>query len=87
MERVRQRLDADKFAVFKQQAGQFTRGGLSPPDFHAKLVTLGLAGLVPDMAALLPDASKRASLLAVHSESFGSAPVEVGAAVLKHACS
>ncbi|KAK9858006.1 hypothetical protein WJX84_008852, partial [Apatococcus fuscideae] len=76
IERVRQKLDAEAFAQFKQHTAQFARGSLSPPDFHTQLVSLGLAGLIPDMAALLPDASKRASLLAVHSASFGSAPVE-----------
>ena len=77
IERVRQKLDADAFAQFKQHTAQFARGSLSPPDVHMQLVSLGLAGLIPDMAALLPDASKRASLLAVHSASFGSAPIEV----------
>ena len=58
LERVRQKLDADSFVVFKQQTGNFARGTLDAPEFHASLVSLGLTGLVPDMAALLPDVNE-----------------------------
>ena len=65
-------LDADGFTAFRQEAGRYMRSELSAGNYHSKVVGLGLASLVPEMAALLPDATKRAELLSVHERAFSS---------------
>ena len=73
MEKVRQRLDDETVADFKEQSANFAQGQLNADSYHDFMLSLGLAALVPDIAALLPDAQKRADLLAAHRAQFATA--------------
>ena len=66
IDKVRQRVSASDFSQFKQESGRFLRGDASARDFHTQVVSLGLAALLPELAALCPDADKRNDLLEVH---------------------
>ena len=46
------------------------RGDATAQEFHTQVVSLGLAALLPDLAALCPDAAKRTDLLEVHRTMF-----------------
>jgi hypothetical protein len=69
-DKVRQRVSPEDFSHFKQQSGSFMRGDASAKDFHTQVVSLGLAALLPELAALCPDPLKRSDLLAVHRSTF-----------------
>ncbi|DBA67661.1 TPA: hypothetical protein ACH3X2_001255 [Trebouxia sp. C0005] len=95
IDKVRQRVSPEDFSQFKQQSGSFMRGDASAKDFHTQVVTLGLAALLPELAALCPDPLKRSDLLAVHRSTFvaesaakaggGWVPPEAAAAAADHA--
>ena len=70
IDKVRQRVSPEDFSHFKQQSGSFMRGDASAKDFHTQVVSLGLAALLPELAALCPDPLKRNDLLAVHRSTF-----------------
>ncbi len=70
IDKVRQRVSPEDFSHFKQQSGNFMRGDASAKDFHTQVVSLGLAALLPELAALCPDPLKRSDLLAVHRSTF-----------------
>ena len=70
IDKVRQRVSPEDFIHFKQQSGLFMRGEASAQAFHIQVVSLGLAALLPDLAALCPDATKRTDLLEVHRTTF-----------------
>lgn len=70
IDKVRQRVSPDDFSQFKQESGRFMRGDASAKDFHSQVISLGLAALLPDLAALCPDPIKRTDLLAVHRSTF-----------------
>ena len=81
IDKVRQRVSPEDFSHFKHQSGSFMRGDASAKDFHTQVVALGLAALLPDLAALCPDPLKRSDLLAVHRSTF----VAESAAKVMHA--
>lgn len=83
IDKVRQRVSPEDFSQFKQQSGSFMRGDASAKDFHTQVVTLGLAALLPELAALCPDPLKRSDLLAVHRSTFVA---ESAAKVMDGAC-
>ncbi len=70
IDKVRQRVSPEDFSHFKQQSGSFMRGDASAKDFHTQVVSLGLAALLPELAALCPDPLKRSDLLSVHRSTF-----------------
>ena len=72
IDKVRQRVSPEDFSQFKQESGRFLRGDASAKGFHTKVVSLGLAALLPELAALCPDATKRNDLLEVHRKTFVS---------------
>ena len=67
-------LDEELLAEFKVQSGRFASGQLTSSGYHSFAVSLGLASLIPEIAALLPDAAKRAELLAEHRQAFVAEP-------------
>lgn len=67
---MRQRVSPEDFIQFKQQSALFMRGEASAPAFHSQVVALGLAALLPDLAALCHDAVKRSDLLDAHRAAF-----------------
>ena len=70
IDKVRQRVSPEDFIQFRQQSGLFVRGEASAQAFHSQVVSLGLAALLPDLAALCPDPTKRTDLLEVHKTTF-----------------
>lgn len=66
VQQIKQQLDADAFAAFKQQSGSFMQGQTSARVYHDQIVKLGLLPLAAEMAALCPDEHKRSELLAAH---------------------
>lgn len=56
MDRVRARVGEDGEASLRREAARYVRGEASAAAYHAHAVALGLAALVPEMAALLPNA-------------------------------
>lgn len=74
---MRRRLgDEELVAAFKQQSALFGRGELQASAYHAYAAALGLAPLIPEIASLLPDANRRADLLAAHRSAFTAEPAE-----------
>ncbi|KAK9814997.1 hypothetical protein WJX73_004339 [Symbiochloris irregularis] len=74
LDKVRRVLDEQSMAEFKAQSGRFAMGELQAPAYHTFAVGLGLASLIPEIAALLPDAAKRGALLAEHRSVFAAEP-------------
>ena len=72
MEKVKRQLDARRFSEFRQSIAAFMRGDADARAYHKTVETLGLAHLVPEMASLLPDPSKRAALLGAHEAASTS---------------
>ncbi|KAL3156593.1 hypothetical protein ABBQ38_000883 [Trebouxia sp. C0009 RCD-2024] len=70
IDKVRQRVSPEDFIQFKQQSALFMRGEASAQAFHSQVVALGLAALLPHLAALCPDALKRSDLLEAHRTAF-----------------
>jgi hypothetical protein len=66
MERIRERVDGAGLDAFRREAAGFMRGDTDVLAYYGTVASLGLAPLVPDMAALLPDPGKAAALLSVH---------------------
>ena len=83
IDKARQRVSPEDFIQFRQQSGLFVRGEASAQAFHSQVVSLGLAALLPDLAALCPDATKRTDLLEVHKTTFAKG----GATKVPHAMS
>lgn len=63
-------MSPEDFIQFKQQSALFMRGEASAQAFHSQVVALGLAALLPHLAALCPDALKRSDLLEAHRTAF-----------------
>lgn len=85
-DKVRQRLSPDDFVLFRQKSSLYMRGAAAADAYHAEVVGLGLAALLPDLAALCPDENKRNALLEVHRRTFvqdGATKVRVGMLVEK----
>lgn len=79
MDKVRRQLSAEAFADFREQSGAFMRGALTAGKLHRRVAALGAAAVVPQLAALCPDADKRTQLLEAHrcplpahSDEFGA---------------
>lgn len=66
LEKVKRQLDAKRFVEFRQSVAAFMRGETDARAYHKIVEALGLAHLVPEMASLLPEPSKRAALLSAH---------------------
>ena len=56
MERVQRQLSSDAFSTFRAVSASFMQGKLSAKQLHQRITQLGVAAVVPDMAALCPDA-------------------------------
>jgi E3 ubiquitin-protein ligase ZNF598 len=61
--RVRGRLSEVDLASFREQAARYARREGPPSAYFSALARLGLGGLAPEMASLLPDPSLRAGLM------------------------
>lgn len=57
------RLSEADLAAFREQAGRYARREGPPSSYFSCLARLGLGGLAPEMASLLPDERLRAGLL------------------------
>ena len=80
IDKVRQRVSSEDFSHFKQQSALFMQGNATAKEFHTQVVSLGLASLLPDLAALCPDGTKRTHLLEVHRATF----IQDGATKVSH---
>lgn len=58
VERVRQRLSPDDFAAFRQESASFIRGAITAAALHQRVTQLGVAAMLPELAALCPDAGR-----------------------------
>ena len=56
MERVQRQLSSDAFSTFRAASASFMQGELSAKQLHQRITQLGVAAVVPNMAALCPDA-------------------------------
>lgn len=81
MEKIRGRLDEEDLGVFRNHAAAYMRGDTDAHSYYAVVDSLGLGPLVPEMAALLPDAGKRAELLSLHGAAAAS-PSDAAAAAI-----
>ncbi|CAL8461904.1 g1435 [Coccomyxa elongata] len=81
MERIRGQLNEEDLGTFRSHAAAYMRGDRDAESYYMVVASLGLASLVPDMAALLPDPLKRGELLSLHSAAAPS-PSEAAAAVV-----
>lgn len=81
MEKIRGRLDAEDLTTFRSHAAAYMRGDTDAHSYYAVVDSLGLGPLVPEMAALLPDAGKRAELLSLHGAAAASPSDAAAAAV------
>ena len=70
---MRQRVTPEQYTEVTSSAGQFMTGSLPVGAFFGLMQRLGLAGLVPDMAALLPDDAKRRELLGAFTRNLEDA--------------
>ena len=61
--RVKGRLSHADLAAFREQSSRFARREGPPSGYYSCLARLGLGGLAPEMASLLPDPRLRAGLL------------------------
>ena len=81
MERIRGQLDEEDLGTFRSHAAAYMRGDTDAESYYVTVASLGLASLVPDMAALLPDPLKRGELLSLHSAAAASPSDAAAAAV------
>ena len=72
LDKVKKQLSTAKFGEFRVSVGSFMRGHTDAQQYHAIVESLGLSHLIPEMASLLPDPTKRAELLSVHESSTSS---------------
>eukprot|EP00878_Enallax_costatus_P026351 GHUV01028280.1.p1 GENE.GHUV01028280.1~~GHUV01028280.1.p1 ORF type:complete len:820 (+),score=339.54 GHUV01028280.1:679-3138(+) len=72
IERCKAALSEEGFQDFRQQSAAFMQGAMSAEDYHSHVVQLGLASLVPQLAALCPDEDKRSALVAAHKQHLES---------------
>ena len=72
MEKIRQRIDSSGLDTFRREAAAYMRGESDAAAYYGTVASLGLSSLVPDMAALLPDQTKRAALLSMHSAAHAA---------------
>eukprot|EP00879_Flechtneria_rotunda_P019552 GHRR01020539.1.p1 GENE.GHRR01020539.1~~GHRR01020539.1.p1 ORF type:complete len:855 (+),score=361.96 GHRR01020539.1:259-2823(+) len=68
IERCKAALSEEGFRDFREQSGKFMQGDVSAGAYHKRVVQLGLLQLVPQLAALCPDADKRAALVTAHRQ-------------------
>ncbi|WIA10933.1 hypothetical protein OEZ85_011098 [Tetradesmus obliquus] len=68
IERCKALLSEAGFKAFREQSGAFMQGGVTAGKYHSHCVELGLTSLVPQLAALCPDADKRGALIAAHKQ-------------------
>ncbi|KAK9834275.1 hypothetical protein WJX81_002678 [Elliptochloris bilobata] len=73
MDKVRARVGEAGEASLRCEAARYVHGESSASAYHAHAVLLGLASLVPEMAALLPNAGRREGLLEEHRRHFAAA--------------
>ncbi|KAF6252767.1 hypothetical protein COO60DRAFT_1274132 [Scenedesmus sp. NREL 46B-D3] len=68
IERCKALLSEAGFKEFREQSGAFMQGGVSAGKYHTHCVQHSLTSLVPQLAALCPDADKRAALITAHKQ-------------------
>lgn len=72
-DKIQKRLGSgSKYEEFRNSSALWADGGLKTPQYHKLAVSLGLANLIPDIAATCTSAEKRDELLQVHSVSFAN---------------
>ena len=81
MEKIRGQVDEEDLGTFRNHASAYMRGDTDAHSYYAVVDSLGLAPLVPEMAALFPDPCKRAELLSLHSAAAASPSDAAAAAV------
>lgn len=62
--------DKAKYDQFRRSSASWISGALSTSEYHKMAVSLGLANVIPDIAATCTDANMRAEILQFHSTSF-----------------
>lgn len=69
--KIKEKLGDDKkFDVFRKDSADWLNNKLSSEQYHLSIIELGLASLVPELAATCPDETRRRSLLDAHSSAF-----------------
>lgn len=72
-DKIQKRLgNGTKYEEFRNSSASWADGGLKTSQYHKLAVSLGLANLIPDIAATCTSAEKREELLQVHSVSFAN---------------
>lgn len=56
-------MDADRYAAFREIAGEYRQGAIDTPEYLSYVEQFGISHLVPEMARLLPDPWKQKELL------------------------
>jgi hypothetical protein len=62
--------DKTKYDQFRRSSASWISGALSTSEYHKMAISLGLANVIPDIAATCTDANMRGEILQVHSISF-----------------
>ncbi|KAK3265547.1 hypothetical protein CYMTET_25775 [Cymbomonas tetramitiformis] len=70
MKRVLGKDNASGFSEFREVSAAFRHKQISAAEYHKHIEQLGLVTLVPDLTALLPDATLRSELAAVHRSEY-----------------
>lgn len=72
-DKIQKRLGSgSKYEEFRDSSASWANGGLKTSQYHKLAVSLGLANLIPDIAATCTSAEKREELLQVHSIAFAN---------------
>lgn len=68
IERIQTGLEGNErqFADFKDVSARFRKGEMNARDYNGHITRLGISYVVPELARLLPDPSKRTELLEAH---------------------
>ncbi len=77
VEKVRRQLSPHAFADFRQQSADFMKGPVSAATLHERVTALGVANIVPELAALCPDAG---------AHPIGTSALVDAGLVLMHCC-
>ena len=92
VQRIKNRLTASQFENFKSLSSSWLKGNTDSQTYHQSIGNLGLAGVVPDLAATCPDGIRREELLTIHKNAFSSGehakgwvPPEAAEAAVRHA--
>ena len=73
--KIKSRLGSDEegknaFGRFREQSAAWLKGDLEGEAYHSAVTAMGLASLIPALAATCPDVVKREELLHIHANAF-----------------